>query len=175
MYLSPLIDCFDGMVVSWTSGTSPDAELVNTMLDAAIETVTETCDRTVVHSNRRGHYRWPDWLSRMSDANLTRSMSRKACSPDNAACEGFFGRLKNELFYPRDWKATTIAQFIEVVDDYMRWYNEKRIKISLGALSPIEYRESSGLTAYNQSKFLSASPVKPNSTEFINGISTWVE
>jgi len=47
-------------------------------------------------------YRWPGWLSRMSDANLTRSMSRKACSPDNAACEGFFGRLKNELFYPRD-------------------------------------------------------------------------
>jgi transposase InsO family protein len=69
------------------------------------------------------------------------------CSPDNAACEGFFGRLKNELFYPRDWKRTTIEQFIEVVDSYIRWYNEKRIKISLGALSPIEYRESLGLAA----------------------------
>ena len=66
-----------------------------------IEAVTETSDRPVVHSDRGGHYRWPDWLSRMSDANLNRSMSRKACSPDNAACEGFFGRLKNELFYPR--------------------------------------------------------------------------
>src|SRR5690349_10242767 len=73
-----------------------------------------------------------------SEANLTRSMSRKACSPDNAACEGFFGRLKNELFYPRDWKGTTIQPFIEVVDDYVRWYNEKRIKISVGSLSPIE-------------------------------------
>ncbi|MFP3508027.1 DDE-type integrase/transposase/recombinase, partial [Burkholderia sp. SIMBA_062] len=41
VYLSPMIDCFDGMVVSWSIGTSPDAELVNTMLDAAIETVTE--------------------------------------------------------------------------------------------------------------------------------------
>ncbi len=83
----------------------------------------------------------------MSDANLIRSMSRKACSPDNAACEGFFGRLKNELFYPWDWKGTTIEQFIEVVDSYIRWYNEKRIKISLGALSPIEYRVSLGLAA----------------------------
>ncbi len=87
VYLSPIIDCFDGMVVSWTIGTSPDAELVNTMLDAAIETVTDTADRPVVHSDRGGHYRWPGWLSRMSDANLIRSMSRKACSPDNAACE----------------------------------------------------------------------------------------
>jgi transposase InsO family protein len=147
VYLSPIIDCFDGMVVSWTIGTSPDAELVNSMLDAAIETVTETSDRPVVHSDRGGHYRWPGWLSRMSDANLTRSMSRKACSPDNAACEGFFGRLKNELFYPRDWRGTTIEQFIEVVDSYIRWYNEKRIKISLGALSPIEYRVSLGLAA----------------------------
>ena len=147
VYRSPIIDCFDGMVVSWTIGTSPDAELVNTMLDAAIETVAETNDRPVVHSDRGGHYRWPGWLSRMSEANLTRSMSRKACSPDNAACEGFFGRLKNELFYPRDWKSVTIEQFIGVVDDYIRWYNEKRIKISLGALSPIEYRVSLGLAA----------------------------
>ena len=147
VYLSPIIDCFDGMVVSWTIGTSPDAELVNTMLDAAIETVVGTTDRPVVHSDRGGHYRWPGWLARMSDANLTRSMSRKACSPDNAACEGFFGRLKTELFYPRDWRGTTVEKFIEVIDSYIRWYNEKRIKISLGSLSPIEYRESLELTA----------------------------
>ena len=44
------------------------------------------------------------------EAKLVRSMSRKACSPDNAACEGFFGRLKNELFYPQDWLSTTIER-----------------------------------------------------------------
>ena len=115
------------------------------MLDAAIETVAGTTDRPVVHSDRGGHYSWPGWLSGMSDANLTRSMSRKACSPDNAACEGFFGRLKNELFYPRNWKNATIEQFIEAVDSYIRWYNEKRIKISPGSLNPIECRLSLGL------------------------------
>ena len=83
----------------------------------------------------------------MRDANLTRSMSRKACSPDNAACEGFFGRLKNELFYARDCKSTTVEQFIETLDSCIRWYNEKRIKIFLGSLSPIEYRVSQGLAA----------------------------
>jgi len=145
VYLSPMIDCFDGMVVSWSIGTSPDAELVNTMLDAAIETVVEGREKPIVHSDRGGHYRWPGWLSRVAKASLVRSMSRKACSPDNAACEGFFGRLKTEMFYPRDWRSTTIAQFIEALDVYIRWYNEKRIKVSLGYLSPIEYRESLGL------------------------------
>ncbi|MDB5843441.1 MAG: Integrase, catalytic region, partial [Polaromonas sp.] len=147
VYLSPIIDCFDGLVVSWTVGTRPDAQLVNTMLDAAIETLANSNDRPVVHSDRGAHYRWPGWLSRMHNAKLIRSMSRKGCSPDNAACEGFFGRLKTELFYPRDWQATTIEQFIQAVDAYIRWYNEKRIKISLGSLSPAEYRESLGLMA----------------------------
>ena len=146
VYLSPIIDCFDGMVVSWSIGTSPNAELVNTMLDIAIETLTEACDRPIVHSDRGSHYRWPGWLSRVSNANLTRSMSRKACSPDNAACEGFFGRLKTEMFYPNDWRSATIEQFIEALNSYVQWYNEKRIKLSLGYLSPIEYRESLGLT-----------------------------
>jgi transposase InsO family protein len=147
VYLSPVIDCFDGLVVSWSIGTRPDAELVNTMLDAAIATVANSGERPVVHSDRGAHYRWPGWLLRMHDARLIHSMSRKGCSPDNAACEGFFGRLKTELFYPRDWRATTVDQFIEVVDSYIRWYNAKRIKVSLGSLSPVEYRESLGIAA----------------------------
>jgi transposase InsO family protein len=80
----------------------------------------------------------------MRDAKLIRSMSRKGCSPDNAACEGFFGRLKTELFYPRKWEGITIEEFMKIVDSYIHWYNEKRIKISLDSLSPIEYRESLG-------------------------------
>jgi putative transposase len=145
VYLSPMIDCFDGLVVSGTIGTRPDADLVNTMLDAAIETVANGGDRPVVHSDRGAHYRWPGWLSRMNNAKLIRSMSHKGCSPDNAACEGFFGCLKTELFYPRNWTATTVEQFIEIVNSYIHWYNEKRIKISLGGLSPREYRESLGI------------------------------
>ena len=147
VYLSPMIDCFDGLVVSWTIGTRPDADLVNTMLDTAIETVTNGTDRPIVHSDRGAHYRWPGWLARMSAAKLIRSMSRKGYSPDNAACEGFFGRLKTELFYPRNWAATTVAQFVETVNSYIHWYNEKRIKISLGSRSPREYRQSLGIAA----------------------------
>ena len=145
VYLSPMIDCYDGLVVSWSISTRPDAQLVNTMLDAAIETVATNKDRPMVHSDRGGHYRWPGWLSRIAEAKLVRSMSRKACSPDNAACEGFFGRLKNELFYSRDWLSTTIEEFVAALDAYIRWYNEVRIKISLGSRSPMQHRRHLGI------------------------------
>lgn len=128
-------------------GTPPDADLVNTMLDVAIETITHSADRPVVHSDRSAHYRWPGWLSRMHDAQLTRSMSRKGCSPDNAACEGFFGRLKNEMYYHRNWLDTTLEQFMREVDSYIRWYNQHRIKLSLGGRSPLEYRQHLGIAA----------------------------
>jgi transposase InsO family protein/transposase-like protein len=147
VYLSPVIDCFDGLVVSWSIGTHPDAELVNTMLDAAIETISDHPARPVVHSDRGAHYRWPGWLSRMREAHLTRSMSRKGCSPDNAACEGFFGRLKNEMYYHRDWTKATVEEFMQAVDAYIRWYNRHRIKLSLGGMSPMEYRQHLGIAA----------------------------
>jgi transposase InsO family protein len=72
-------------------------------------------------------------------------MSRKGCSADNAACEGLFGRLKNEMFYNHDWSGTCIDQFIEQLNDYLVWYNTKRIKISLDCKSPIDYRKSIGI------------------------------
>lgn len=145
IYLSPVIDCFDGKVVSWSIGTRPDAQLVNSMLDAAISTLSTTDDRPVIHSDRGGHYRWPGWLQRIKASGLVRSMSRKGCSPDNAACEGFFGRLKNEMFFNRNWAGISIDEFIQEMDTYIRWYNERRIKLSLGAMSPMEYRQHLGL------------------------------
>lgn len=145
VYLSPVIDCFDGLAISWAIGTRPDAGLVNTMLDAAIGTITDTNEQPIVHTDRGAHYRWPGWLKRVDAAKLIRSMSRKASSEDNAACEGFFGRLKTEFFYPRNWQNVSVGQFIQELDDYIRWYNESRIKMSLGGRSSVDYRKSLGL------------------------------
>ena len=83
----------------------------------------------------------------MDNAGLIRSMSRKGCTPDNSACEGFFGRIKNEMFYYRSWQGVSITQFMNELDGYLRWYNEERIKISLGAMSPVAYRHSIDLAA----------------------------
>ena len=89
VYLSPMIDCFDGLPIAWTIGTSPNAELTNTMLDEVIK-LTPSGKYPIVHSDRGCHYRWPGWIDRMNKANFVRSMSKKGCSPDNSACEVFF-------------------------------------------------------------------------------------
>ena len=145
VYLSLIVDCFDGMVPYWTVRTTPDAALVNDMLDGAISRLKGT-ERPIVHSDRGCHYRWPGWISRMENAGLERSMSHKGCSPDNSACEGLFGRLKNEMFYNRDWTGVSIQEFIDILNEYLVWYNEKRLKISLGNMSPREYRQGLGLS-----------------------------
>ena len=81
----------------------------------------------------------------MNAAGLKRSMSKKGCSPDNAACEGFFGHLKTEMFYNRNWDNTSIEEFIQEVNQYMNWYRADRIKLSLGGLSPLNYRKKVGV------------------------------
>jgi len=114
------------------------------MLDIALSTL-ESGESPIVHSDRGVHYRWPGWISLMDKNGLSRSMSKKGCSPDNAACEGVFGRVKNEMFYNESWDGVSIDGFIDILDEYLRWYNEERIKMSLGAMSPLEYRRSLGL------------------------------
>lgn len=74
-------------------------------------------------------------------------MSKKGCSPDNSAMEGFFGRLKVELLYGRDWRDWSTDRFMDALDECVHWYNEKRMKISLGGLSPLACRRSLGLAA----------------------------
>ena len=146
LYLSAMIDCFDGMVVGWTIGSRPNADLVNSMLDKVIADLPKDCC-PIIYSDRGCHYRWPGWIERMDKAGFTRSMSRKGCSPDNAACEGFFGRLKNELFYGQSWVGVSLETFQLELDCYINWYNQKRIKLSLGGLSPMEYRRHLGFAA----------------------------
>ena len=145
-YLSPVIDCFDGKVVSRRMSLHPNANLANSMLDDAIATLSED-EHPICHNDRGCHYRWPGWIKRCESAGITRSMSKKGCSPDNSACEGFFGRLKNEFFYGKDWRGVTFEEFSRLLDNYIEFYNEGRIKKSLGWMSPNEYRRSLGLAA----------------------------
>ncbi len=146
VYLSPIVDCFDGMCVAWSQSISPNAELVNNALDAAASKLHEG-EHPIAHSDHGCHYRWPGWVERCERYRITRSMSKKGCSPDNSAMEGFFGRLKVEFFYGRDWSGWSIDGFMDALDAYIHWYNEERIKLSLGGLSPMHYRRSLGLTA----------------------------
>lgn len=140
VYLSPIIDCFDGAPVCWTIGESPDATLVDEMLDKAVATLREG-ETPIIHTDRGSHYRWPGWIERMKKYGLTRSMSRKGYTPDNAACEGFFGTIKNEFFYSRNWRKVNKEEFKAELEKYLEWFCSRRIKIGLNGMSPVDYRK----------------------------------
>ena len=144
-YLSPVIDCYDGLPVAWTIGTSPNAALANGMLLDACSTLKDG-EKPIIHSDRGCHYRWPEWIRICKDNNLTRSTGAKGCSPDNAAAEGFFGRIKQEFFHERSFAGVTMDEFIGMLDEYMVWYRDRRIKTEFG-MSIMDRRRGLGLVA----------------------------
>ncbi len=145
-HLSPIVDCFDGMPPSWSISTSPDAEMADSSLLGACKWLGEG-DRPEIHSDRGRHCRRPGWIGTCDENGPVRSMSRKGCSPDDARCEGFFGRLKIEFFHGCDWAGVTIEEFMGMLDAHLRWYGDVRIKGDLDYRSPMQYRRDLGLLA----------------------------
>lgn len=146
VYLSPMIGCHDGTtrrvhrrVQSQRGARQQDARQGRGNAAGGA--------KPLVHSDRGCHCRWPGWLELMERYGLTRSMSTKGCSPDNAAAEGFFGRMKTESVYPEHWEERTRDEVLVLIGDYIHWYNHERIKQSLGWMSPGQYRQSQGMAA----------------------------
>ncbi len=144
VYLSPVIDCYDGMPVAWSIGTSPSFALVSNMLKGALGTL-HYGEKPIIHSDRGWHYRDIKWIKKVEGAGLVRSMSKKGCTADNSMCEAFFGMLKREIFYNRSWVGVSIKKFTEIINGYMYWYAAGRIKETLGGLSPLQYRLKEGV------------------------------
>ena len=101
----------------------------------------------MVRSDRGCHCRWPGWLALMDRYGLARSTGAKGCSPDNAAAEGFFGRMKTESVHPEHWEERTRDEVLAPVDDCISWYDHERIKRSLGWMGPVQYHQSQGMAA----------------------------
>jgi len=67
--------------------------------------------------------------------------------PDNSPLENFFNIIENEMFYGRDWEGVSLEELGKRIDDYIEWYSTKRIRRSLGSMSPLAYRQSLTLAA----------------------------
>ncbi|MBM6699722.1 hypothetical protein H7U32_05215, partial [Bifidobacterium pullorum subsp. saeculare] len=153
---SPVIDRFDGMVVSWRLSRSPDAAMADGMPLDAIATLAPG-ETPTVRSDRGCRHRWPGWIRIREEHGLVRSMSAKGRGPDNAAAEGSFGRPRNEFLHCRDWKDVTYDELHGRLAAYLTHHNETRTKKSPGRQSPVQYRRSLGLAA-RPSKTTSAPP-----------------
>jgi putative transposase len=74
----------------------------------------------------------------LTQKGVRQSMSRKGNCLDNAVMENFFGHVKAELFYLM--KFTSVEHFTAELEDYLDYYNNRRIKAKLKGLSPVQYR-----------------------------------
>ena len=132
-----MINCFDESPITLTIGKSPNANLTNTMLKQTQNIVGD--GKLLIHSDRGFHYRIESWITLIDKFGYTRSMSKKGCSPDNSMCEGFFGTIKNEFFYLKNWKNTKCDDFAIELDKYLNWFVNKRVKKRLNYLSPKQF------------------------------------
>ena len=143
-YLSPMIDCFDGDLISWSISAHPDDDLCSSSLIAAR---LKAGRGFVVHTDGGRCYISNIWKTVCLVGGITRSMSRKGTSPDNARAEGFFGTLKREFFHNRDWSGVTFEEFVQELNSYLLWYRDGRIVKELGWKTIRQYREELGIAA----------------------------
>lgn len=127
VYLSPVVDLFDGKPVGYSVGMRPDTGLAVSSLRMACSQLAPG-EHPFCHTDGGAQYRTAEWKGLCEERGIVRSMSRKGRSPDNAACEGFFGNLKNEMFHGRDWRGVTAEQLVGIVERWMRSYSTERLK-----------------------------------------------
>jgi putative transposase len=136
-YLSPLIDLFNGEVLSYTVSTTPNLALVNEMLKQAL-TKLPAGVRPLIHSDQGWQYQHLSYRAMITEAGLTQSMSRKGNCLDNAVAENFFGHFKEELLRLKPYES--YDKFEPDLHEYIRWYNQERIQLKLNGLSPVNFR-----------------------------------
>ncbi len=137
LYLSPVMDLYNGEIVAWQTARRPCFELVSNMLKKAV-TQLGTRDKPLLHSDQGWQYQMSAWRRLLSANRLRQSMSRRGNCLDNAAMESFFATLKSEFF--RLNRFDSIEQLQAGLRRYIHYYNHERIKLKLNGLSPVQYR-----------------------------------
>ena len=137
IYLSPILDMFNGEIISYSISYSPNQHMVMTMLDKAFKK-TPILTGLVLHSDQGIHYQHYRYQKALKDKDIIQSMSRKGNCLDNAMMENFFGLMKSELLYLQEWDS--VEQFKKELIKYIHYYNNDRIKLRLNGKSPVQYR-----------------------------------
>ncbi|KZN99251.1 integrase [Bacillus badius] len=137
LYLSPILDLYNGEIIAYQLEHRPIYPLVSKMLDKAFKKLKDG-DTPILHSDQGWHYQMAKYQNSLKENGIVQSMSRKGNCLDNAVMENFFGLLKSELLYLQEFES--MSNFKEELDKYIEYYNHKRIKAKLKGMSPVDYR-----------------------------------
>ena len=137
LYLSPILDMFNGEIISYNISKSPNMEQIHDMLDKAFNRF-DRLDGLILHSDQGFQYHHFSYQKRLEEQGIIQSMSRKGNCLDNAMAENFFGIMKSELLYLQKFESADA--FSKALEEYIEYYNNKRIKAKLKGKSPVQYR-----------------------------------
>ncbi|MCD5323999.1 MULTISPECIES: IS3 family transposase [Pontibacillus] len=138
LYLSPVQDLFNGEIIAYNLDFRPTYKLVETMLEDAFDRLTDD-DELLMHSDQGVHYQMPQYRKTLAEKGIVQSMSRKGNCHDNAVIENFFSIFKTEFLYNQTFE--NLEDFKQKMDQYIHYFNHKRIKMKLNGKSPVAYRE----------------------------------
>lgn len=136
LYLSPIVDLYNGEVVSYNISRRPVFSQVVDMLEKAFKKIPDNTN-LILHSDQGWQYQMKQYQAILKEKGIRQSMSRKGNCLDNSLAENFFGLLKSEMFYAKEYK--NIKELEKDIIEYIEYYNNERIKNKLG-MSPVEYR-----------------------------------
>ena len=144
IYLSPILDLFNGEIISYNILNRPNFHQTTDMLDKAFAKIPDNTN-LILHSDQGWQYQMKKYQQRLEEKGIRQSMSRKGNCLDNAVMENFFGLLKSELLYLQEFKS--LEHFVQELKEYLYYYNYKRIKSKLKGLTPVQYRLQSSIPA----------------------------
>ena len=144
LYLSPILDLHSGDIVSYTIYDRPVLGMVTEMLEQAFQKIPDGTN-LILHSDQGWQYQHKHYQKMLKDKGIRQSMSRKGNCLDNAIMENFFGLLKTELLYLQNFDS--LAQFRTELEEYLDYYNNRRIKLKLNGLTPAKHRSQAILVA----------------------------
>jgi transposase InsO family protein len=140
LYLSPIMDMYDGSIISYDISTSPDFSQTKRMIDQAFEQYPDL-DGLIFHSDQGWQYQMRPYQEWLRGKGILQSFSRKGNCMDNSLMENFFSIMKNEMYH--GYAFSSLEELRRAMEEYIVYYNTERINLKRKGLSPLEYRQQS--------------------------------
>ncbi|STD22567.1 transposase [Enterococcus mundtii] len=140
LYLDPFMDLYNSEIISYRISEKPNALAIMEGLEEAIQITNDCPFRRTFHSDQGWAYQMNAYKNKLKQHKIFQSMSRKGNCLDNSPMENFFSLLKQEIFYGEVYRS--FDELKTKIDQYIYYYNHKRIKKKLNWRSPVQFREA---------------------------------
>lgn len=139
LYLDPYLDMYNSEVLSYRISRHPNALAIMEGLKEAIEKTNDCLFRRTFHSDQGWAYQMKRYTATLKEQDIYQSMSRKGNCLDNSPIENFFSILKQEMYHGKIYRS--FHELKKAIEEYIMYYNDKRMKMKLNGMSPVQFRE----------------------------------